>query len=220
MKILLVEDHQLIRDMLVLACKFAWPEAQVCGATAGADAVLKVADLSPDVVFLDLCLPDGDGIEFATTIMAISPSTKVIALTAHTDEFTIHRAMRAQLHGFVDKNEQPLEVLKEAIECVLAGRQYLSATARRIREEMRYDPISFSKVLSDREMELLSLLGQGLTNGEIAERIGLAISTVKLHRNKIMMKIGVHSTPQLMRYALGKGFFHSDTPAPFQAVAS
>ena len=205
--------------MLVSACSRTWPEAEVEGATCGGEAMTIVAELQPDVILLDLCLPDGEGLDFAEQIREICRQAKIIALTAHTDEFTIHRAQNLRLHGFVDKNEQPLDVLREAVESVLEGRQFLSNTARRVREEIRYDPVSFSKVLSDREISLLSLLGQGLTNEEIAQRVGLAPTTVKLHRNKIMMRIGVHSTPQLMRYAISKGFVHMNSPGLMSATA-
>lgn len=217
LKLLVVEDHQLIREMLVLACSQTWPDAIVESATTGEDGLRLIKKLKPDVVLLDLCLPDGDGLDFALKMREACRSTKVIALTSHTDEFTIHRAMHVRLHGFVDKNEQPLDVIRQAVESVLDGHQYLSKTVRRVREEIRYDPVSFSKVLSDREIALLSLLGQGMTNEEIATQIGLAVSTVKLHRNKIMMRIGVHSTPQLMRYALAKGFVHTDSPSALAA---
>ncbi len=212
-KILIVEDHQLVREMLVVACSRTWTEADVQGATCGSEAIAIAEEMQPDVILLDLCLPDGEGLDFAQQLRELCRQAKIIALTAHTDEFTIHRASHLRLHGFVDKNEQPLDVLREAVESVLAGRQFLSNTARRVREEIRFDPVSFSKVLSDREISLLSLLGQGLSNEEIARRVGLAPTTVKLHRNKIMMRIGVHSTPQLMRYAISKGFVHMHSPA-------
>lgn len=212
LKFLVVEDLKLVRDMLVEACQRNWPDAEVMGATSGQEALEIAQDLQPDIILLDLCLPDGEGLDFTTKFRECCQRTKIIALTAHTDEFTIHRASHLRINGFVDKNEQPIEVLQEAVESVLDGRQYLSNTARRVREEIRFDPMSFSKVLSDREISLLSLLGQGLSNDEIAQRVGLAPTTVKLHRNKIMMRIGVHSTPQLMRYAIAKGFVHMNSP--------
>lgn len=210
LEILVVEDHQLIRELLVQSCGNTWPHARVVGVTTGAEAVSYADSHQPDIVLLDLCLPDCDGLDIAMKILEVAYATKVIAITSHADEFTIHRAMRGRLHGFVDKNEQPLDVIRQAVETVLDGRQYLSETARRIWSDMRFDPVNFSKVLSDREISLLSLLGRGLTNEEIAAQVGLAVSTVKLHRNKIMMRIGVHSTPQLMRYALSKGFINRE----------
>ncbi len=206
MKIVVIEDHKLVRDMLVLTCGNVAGGAEVRGAANGHDGVALCGEFQPDLVFLDLALPDGDGIDFLPRIRAACPSTKVIALTSHPDEFTIHRALRAQVNGFVDKNDQPLEVLKEAIVTVMEGRWYLSAAAQRVRMTMREDPADFSKVLSEHEQRLLGLIGVGLSNEEVARKLGISAGTVKIHRINIMNKLGIHSTPHLMLYALEKGF--------------
>lgn len=206
MKILVVEDFQLIRDMLVLACTNVAPGAEARGATTGREAIAAAREFQPDVIFLDLALPDGDGLDFLPEFFVASPGSKIIALTSHADEFTLHRAFNAKVHGFVDKNEQPLPVLQEAIQTVLAGRRYFSSTAHRLKMAMRNDPADFSKLLSDHEQHLLALFGDGLSNEEIAERTGLAWGTVRNHRNNIMSKLNLHSTPELMKYAIEKGF--------------
>lgn len=206
MKIVVIEDHQLVRDMFVVSCGNVIPGAVVAGASNGAEGVALCAKEKPDLVFLDLVLPDGDGIDLVKEILTAAPQARIIALTSHSDEFTLHRAMRANVHGFVDKNEQPLGMLPEAIATVMAGRPYFSSVAQRVRASLRTDPAAFNKILSDREQELLRLFGEGLSNEEVAEKVDLTTGTVKLHRRNIMSKLGVHSTPQLMRYALEKGF--------------
>lgn len=206
MKIVVVEDHQLVRELLVASCAGLFPGSEVAGVSTGAGAVKACKERQPDVLLLDLVLPDGDGLDWIEKIVAAAPAVKVIALTSHADEFTLHRATRARVHGFVDKNEQSVPLLAEAISTVLDGRTYFSSVAQRIRASLRHDPIAFDKVLSEREQELLRYFGQGWSNEEVAKRVGLTAGTVKLHRRNIMGKLGVHSTPQLMRYALEKGF--------------
>lgn len=206
MKIIVIEDHQLVRDMLIASCSSIVSGAVVSGASTGATGVALCSTMQPDLVFLDLVLPDSDGIDLVPTILSNVPSARIIALTSHSDEFTLHRALRANVHGFIDKNEQPLGLLAEAIATVMAGRPYFSSVVQRIRAALRHDPAAFNKVLSDREQELLRFFGEGLSNEEVADRVKLTPGTVKLHRRNIMGKLGVHSTPQLMRYALEKGF--------------
>lgn len=206
MKIVVIEDHQLVRDMLVLSCGNIVAKAQARGASTGTEGVALCREFQPSLVFLDLALPDGDGIDFVPDLFQAAPGVKVIALTSHTDEFTLHRALRAQVHGFVDKNEQPLKVLAEAIATVMEGRRYFSSAAQRLRVAMRSNPVDFSKLLSDREQELLAFFGAGLSNEEVSQRLHLSVGTVKNHRLNIMNKLDVHGTPQLMRYALKKGF--------------
>lgn len=206
LKIVVIEDHQLVRDMFIASCRTIVSGATVSGASTGAEGVRLCTQIQPDLVFLDLVLPDGDGIDLMATILSSVPHARVIALTSHSDEFTLHRALKANVHGFIDKNEQPLGLLPEAIATVMAGRPYFSSVVQRVRASLRNDPAAFNKVLSDREQELLPLFGEGLSNEEVAERVKLTAGTVKLHRRNIMSKLGVHSTPQLMRYALEKGF--------------
>lgn len=205
-KIVIIEDHKLVRDMLGVSCRGVVTAAEIHGATSGAEGLEACRREQPDLVFLDLVLPDADGLDLLPRLFAVSPRSKVIALSSFADEFTVHRALRANVHGFVDKNEQPLDVLKEAIETVMAGRQYFSSAVQQLKASLRSDPTSFDKLLSDHEQRLLSLFGEGLSNETVAERIGLSASTVKAHRRNILSKLGIHSTPELIHYALEKGF--------------
>lgn len=205
-KILVIEDHQLVRDMLIVTCGSAISGAEVRGAGTGGEGVAIGRTFQPDLIFLDLVLPDGDGLDFIRELMAACVEAKVIALTSHADEVSLHRALKANVHGFVDKNEQPLAVLKEAIHTVMRGQRYFSSVAQRLRTAMHRDPAEFSKILSEHEQRLLALFGEGLSNDEIGRRLGLASGTVRNHRSQIMSKLGIHGTPELMRYAIEKGF--------------
>jgi DNA-binding NarL/FixJ family response regulator len=206
MKIVIIEDHKLIRDMLAAACSQIVPTAAIDVAETGKAGVETTGRVRPDLVFLDLGLPDADGLDLLSELLAVAPRARVIALSSFADEFTVHRALRSQVHGFVDKGEQPLEMLKAAIDAVMAGQKYFSPTVQKLKASLRSDPASFDKVLSDREQHLLGLFGQGLTNDAVATLVGLTPGTVKLHRRNIHRKLGFHSTPELMNYALEKGF--------------
>ncbi|HEY0945835.1 MAG TPA: response regulator transcription factor [Opitutaceae bacterium] len=206
MKIVIVEDQTMFRELLVLACAQAMPEARVDAAGDGASALAACRRDRPDLVLLDLVLSDGDGLAFLPHIFEIAPAAKVIALSSHLDEFTVYRASASRVHGIIDKNEQPVRALRDAIAAVLSGRHYLSPLVQNLRASLRADPMAFDKILSEREQEVLGLIGEGLSNDEIAARLAISESTAKQHRLRLMAKLDMHSTPQLIRYALEKGF--------------
>lgn len=205
MKILVVEDQTMFRELLAAACADA-AAAIVAQAATGADALEQCRRSAPDLVILDLELPDADGLEVLKGLRETAPLLKVIVLSSHTDEFTLHRTTLANVNGFLDKDSQPVVILAEAIREVMAGRQYLSPVVRQVKLVLRNDPQSFTKLLTEREVELLGLIGGGYSDDEIAARFALRAITVKNHRRNIMSKLGLHSTPELMRYALEKGF--------------
>jgi DNA-binding NarL/FixJ family response regulator len=217
--IAVIEDHTLIRDMLMVMCRQAVPGADVSGAGDAASGLELCKARRPDLAFLDLALPDRDGLDLLPELFAVCPECKVIALSGYTDEFTLHRALRSNVHGFVDKNEQPLEVLAEAISTVMSGRRYFSSVAQRVRATLRNDPAAFDKLLSDWEQLLLGQIGRGLSNDEIAKKEGLSAVTVRNHRCRIMAKLGIHSTPELINYATEKGFTRARPSRPPTSTA-
>jgi two-component system response regulator NreC len=204
--VLVVEDQTMVGELLALACRQALPGTSVHTAGTCADALELSRQMKPDLVLLDLVLPDGDGLDLLPGLFARAPAAKVIALSSHIDEFTLHRALSSRVHGILDKNEQPVRVLREAIDAVLAGKQYISSYVQRLRASVRADPVAFDKILSDREQEALRLIGEGLTNEQIGRQLGISTSTAKRHRLNIMARLNIHSTPQLIRYAIEKGF--------------
>jgi DNA-binding NarL/FixJ family response regulator len=205
-KIIVIEDHKLVRDMLAAFCRNIVPDGNVYTASNGQEGVSLSEKIQPDLIFLDLVLPDCDGLDLLGQLQAVSVKSKVIALTSFTDEFTVHRALQTSISGFITKNEQPLGMLKEAIETVMSGGRYFPPAVQKLKASLRSDPASFDKLLSTQEQRLLSLFGEGLGNQEIAARVNLSANTVKVHRQNILRKLGIHSTPELMNYALEKGF--------------
>ncbi len=212
MKIVVIEDHKLFRGMLTMTFGQLMRKATVDGASSGEEGVELCRELKPDIVFLDLDLPDDHGLKLVPRINAASPASRIIVLTSHADEFTLHRVRHANVQGFLDKAEQPIEVLQEAVATVMAGQQYYSSVAQRLKAKLQADPAAFDKVLSEREQELLCLFGQDMTNEQVAKRTGLSASTVKSHRRNIMNKLNLHTASQLVRYALEKGFTWLEPP--------
>ncbi len=198
----------MVRDLLAEACRRSFDEAEVNACGLGSEGRRLCEEWRPELVLLDLGLPDVDGLELVPQLFAVGRHVRIIVLSSYADECTVHRAQLACVQGFIDKNEQPLGVLGEAVNEVMKGRTYLSPSARRVRARLRSDPAAFTKLLSDREQQLLALFGHGLSNEEVAEWHALSVHTVKIHRRNIMGKLGLHSTPHLIRYAIEKGFVH------------
>ena len=206
MKVLIIEDQTMVRELLVWACQSLFGEDSIVQAGDAASGLEQCKEVKPNLVILDLELPDKDGLELVPDFRSICPGVKIIALSSHTDEVTVHRVIQSNIEGFVDKNEQPMEMLKTAINSVMDGRRYLSPVVRGVWKKLVEESASFNKLLSDREQEILSLIGRGYTNAEISERVGLKVVTVQNHRCNIMSKLDLHSTSHLIRYAMEKGF--------------
>ncbi len=214
MTIIIIEGFQFIREALVLAFERLFPGAAVQGASTGAEGVRFCQAIEPDVVLLNLALPDGNGFDFVEKLKGVAPSSRIVAVAACAREYTVSRVLRANIHGFIDQAEQPLSVLEEAVWKVMAGGRYFSPSVVRLHNLTKRDPGYFAKVLSDHEQELLALFGEGLTNQEIAWRTQLACGTVRNHRCNIMNKLGIHSTLELIRFAMRKGFAQPPGPWP------
>jgi DNA-binding NarL/FixJ family response regulator len=205
-KIVVIEDQTMIRDLLVGACESTFKPSVVAEAADAATGLSQCLQINPDVVFLDLELPDRDGLDLLPELRRAAPQAKIIALSSHTDEVTVHRVLRSQIEGFVDKIGQPVKILQEAVTTVMEGRRYLSPVVREIWQRLRDEPAAFNKLLSDREQEVLVLVGRGYTNSEIAQQMALSPNTIQNHRCSIMSKLGLHSSSHLIRYATEKGF--------------
>jgi DNA-binding NarL/FixJ family response regulator len=205
-KILIIEDQVMIRDFLVMACSAELEVEQIGQAHDSTSAISECRQLKPDLILLDLELPGADGLDLLPELQKTAPGSRVIALSSHTDDFTLHRVLRSNLNGFIDKNGQSMKVLPEAVDAVMSGRQFYSPVVHQVLTKLRRDPNAFDKLLSEREQAVLGQIGLGLSNSEIAEQLGISAQTVSNHRHNIMNKIGVHGTPRLIRYAIEKGF--------------
>lgn len=206
MKIAVIEDHALMRDLLLRACSEGIRGATVQGAPDAASGLALVKKEKPAVIILDLALPDRDGLDLIDDLLAASRKAKIIGLSSYVDEFTVYRVLGSRLHGFVDKNDHNSGQLAAAIRAVMAGERYFSPRALKAWDTLRSDPVAFDKILSAREQDLLRLFGQGLGNDDIAAAINLCELTVRNHRCRIMAKLGLRTSAELVNYAYSKGF--------------
>lgn len=204
-RILLVDDHPMVRRGFadVIADE---PALELCGEAANAsDAMTQARELKPDLMIVDLGLPDQSGVELIKRVKATKLKSRILVSSIQDESLFAERCLRAGAMGYVNKAEPPETVL-EAIFCVLDGEIYLSPdmTRRLVRGVAGKDAKGGTLIdsLSDRELEVFDLMGRGLTTREIAERLTLSIKTVETHRDKIKAKLKIKSTAVLTRHAV------------------
>ena len=205
-KILLVDDHPLMRrgqaDLLNRE-----PDLAVCGEAGTArEAMEAIARLKPDLVVVDMGLPDKDGIELIKDVQALHPGLPVLAMSMQDESLYAPRVLRAGGRGYVMKQEGP-ERLAAAIRTALSGQVALSPRmSARMLESMVGPPGQSSggpeTKLTDRELEVLRLFGEGWSTDEIAGRLHLSPKTVDVHRGHIKEKLGYKTTPEFTRFAI------------------
>ncbi len=162
MKIIVIDDHALMRELLMRACREAVPQSNVFGAGTAQSGLILCQAKQPDLIILDLSLPDRDGLSLLPDLLAVCPGGKVIGLSGYSDEFTLNQVLHSKLNGFVDKKEQSFDQLAAAIETVMRGRRYFPESVDKSLQSQKNNPTAFNKILSSREQQLLRLFGQGL----------------------------------------------------------
>ncbi len=206
LKTLIVEDQRLGIDLLrgCLDDRF-----EVCASVQTmADGWKAFRKHDPDAAILDIELPDGSGLDLATRMLEASQKVKILGVSAKTDEYTLYRIFVTGFFGFVDKNTESIDELRTAISHLAEGNCYYSAVVQQNNLLQRSDPKAFSQLLSEREQELMCHFGVGSSNETIAEKLNLRPVSVQNHRARIMKKLGVHSTVELIQYAIKIGFVH------------
>jgi DNA-binding NarL/FixJ family response regulator len=205
-RILIVEDHLMFREVLRKVCVRELHHEVVGEAGDGRSAVRLALTMAPDLLLLDLHLPNLDGFGVLDAVRRVAPDLRVLLLSSHCDAFTVFRAERSKVQGFVDKNTNTVSILKAAITAVVGGGIYFSDTFKQMKVKRQKDPHSFDKLLTEREQGMLPLLGEPLDDAEIATRLGVTIGTAEKHRFNIRRKLGLQSDAELMRYAREHGF--------------
>lgn len=196
----------MFREVLRKLCEKELGHEIAGEAGDGRAAVQLVTETKPDLILLDLHLPNLDGFAVVEEIRKVAPETLVLVLSSHCDDYTVFRAEKTRVQGFVDKNTNSVSALKEAIATVAAGRVYFSAAFQRVKAARHRDPHSFDKLLTDRERDIMCLVGESLTDGQIACRLSISSETVQKHRLNVLRKLELASTIELVRYAREHGF--------------
>lgn len=206
MRIVIVEDHLMFREVLRKVCVEELQHEVVAEAEDGARAVSVVTAAKPDLVLLDLHLPNLDGFGVVEAIRKANERVRVLVLSSHCDEYTVFHAERVRVQGFVDKNTNSVATLKTAISEIAEGRVWFSPAFLRVKAERHRDPESFDKLLTLRERSVLALIGVPLSDPEIARRLDISAETVEKHRFNILRKLGLTTRAELARYACEHGF--------------
>ncbi len=208
-RVIIVEDQRLVSEFLQFHCRDL--RLQVVHQSVGfQDGLAAIRLHKPDMVLLDISLPDGDGLELAKIVIEELPRVKILAISSHHDPWTMLQVQRIGIHGFVDKNDQRPEVLSEAMLAVLGGRVYYTPVVNQSSATIRRDPKSFIRVLSDYETRILSMIGESKTDEEIAVVLNISPATVQSRRRDIMRKLDIHSTPKLIHYAIVNGLTRAE----------
>ncbi len=216
LRLLLVDDHQIVRTGLRMLFQ-SEPDMQVVGeAGSGAEAIRAVETLHPDVVIMDVAMPGMTGIEATRQIKLLSPDTAILALTMHEDEQYFFAMLNAGASGYIPKRAAP-DDLVSAIRVVAEGNVFLYSTlARFLMKDIteRQLPVTESEEdgdgLTPREIEVLTLIAEGHTSREIAEELVISAKTVDRHRENIMNKLDIHSRIELVKYAIKRGLIQSE----------
>jgi len=206
MRIVIVEDHVLTRDFLGLLCRRELHHEVVGEAGDGPQAVEVIVRSKPDLVLLDLHLPEFGGFVVVETIRRAGCRARILALSSFCDDYTVYWIEKVRIDGFVDKLASLVSNLQEAIARVAEGRTYFSDSYSTVRAKRHLDPDSFDKMLTEREQGILAMIGDMLTDREIAERLEISELTVEKHRGNMLRKLDLGNRVALVRYAKGHGF--------------
>ena len=210
-RILLVDDHAVIRSALKMLLE-SQPNIEIVGEASNGNEAIQLAGVTqPDVVIMDITLPDISGIEATLRLKKLHPEVAVVALTIHEDEQYFFEMLKAGASGYVPKRAAP-EDLVSAIWAAYEGDIYIYPSLSKAlvadflhRAGEEAGPSPQLEELTQREMEVLQMLASGLSNDEIAESLVISKHTVARHRENLMRKLNLHSRSELVKYAIRKG---------------
>jgi len=209
-KLMLADDHLVVRSGLRMLLESKPDMEIVAEAESGREALEKLRVVRPDVILMDIQMPDMNGIEATQRIKAVSPQTAVLALTMHEDDHYFFEMLHAGASGYVPKRAAPDELIN-AIRTVSQGQVFLypSLATRLVQDYLKRAEAGDQPMIHDdltpRELEVLTLIAEGMTNAEIAARLVISVKTVDRHRENIMHKLNMHSRIDLVKYSLRMG---------------
>jgi len=213
-RVVVCDDHTILREGVRVLLE-SQPDMVVVGeASDGEEAVTVVDQLRPDVVLMDIAMPRVDGLEATRRIRDRHPDIRVLILSMHEDEEYVFPILEAGAGGYVPKKTASTDLVN-AIRTVARGESFLyPSVAKKVVEEYlrrkeRPAPDPYDG-LTPREIEVLTLIAEGLTNQEIADRLFVSVKTVQAHRSNILQKLGVHDRVDLVKYAIRKGLIRLD----------
>lgn len=214
-RVLLAEDHNTVREGIKMLVN-AQPDMQVVGEAAdGLAAIAKTRELMPDLLVMDISMPELNGLKATEKLRQEFPELKILTLTRHTDDGYLQQLIKAGVNGYVLKQSAPTELIN-AIRTVTAGRSYvdseltqkvLGGYAGRTTGPLRGEGTG---TVSDRESEVLRLIAWGYSNKEIATRLELSVKTVEAHKSNAMRKLNMRARIDIVRYAILQGWLEEE----------
>jgi two-component system, NarL family, response regulator NreC len=214
-RIFIVDDHRLFRDAARLVLQNE-REFDVVGESAGGPETMdEIIRAEPDVVLVDVVLPSASRVTVAAEIMQALPATKIVALSGLTDPMTLRAMVAAGASAYVAKHSHP-SVLFSAIRAAVDGHPFIDPYlgARSYAEAFAMG----AKDLSDREEHVARASAQGFSNGEIAAQLGVSVKTVETYKTRFMRKAGIATRPQLVTFAVQRGWIGPQQTAPFRRI--
>ena len=204
-RILLADDHAVVRQGFKMILS-AQPDMEIVGeAGNGREAVELAENLKPDIVVMDVAMPELNGIEATRRLAASVPHLRVVALSMHKDNVYVREILRAGARAYLLKDSVAADLVS-AVRAVAQGEGYISpAVSNAVLDDYRKHVTNPIDLLSSREREVLQMLAEGKTNKEIAGVLNLSVYTVDAHRGRIMEKLNVHSINELVRFAVRNG---------------
>lgn len=207
-RVIVVDDHSLVRSGLRALIQ-AFPGVRVVGEAADGNAAFElVARNHPDIVLMDIAMPDLNGLEATTRVVRKFPHVRVLVLSMHAEEEYVGLALRAGAAGYLLKDASATE-LELAIRSVARGDTYLSPAAAKgvVADYLQRgpEPVTARERLTSRQREILQLIAEGHTTKDIARRLGLSIKTVEAHRTQLMERLAIHDIAGLVRWAIRAG---------------
>lgn len=204
-RVLLVDDHTIVRQGLKLILA-AQPDFEVIGEAANGREAAELAEkLRPDIVLMDVQMPDLNGIEATRRMVAANSRIRVLVLSMHKEALYVREVLKAGARGYILKDAIDTELLN-AMRSVARGDGYISpAVSGALLTDYREQSSNPLDTLSTREREVLQLIAEGKTNKEVATKLNLSVYTVDSHRGKIMEKLNLHSAGELVRFAMKNG---------------
>jgi two-component system response regulator NreC len=209
-RILIADDHGIVRKGLRLQLEQHKAFEVVGEATEGREAVRMAEELAPDVVIMDIAMPNLNGIQATTQVVKKNPQIAVIILSMYSDETYLMRTLAAGAKGYLLKDSADVD-LHRAVEVVAEGKPFFSPAIadtlledymRQLQQRGLQDSYD---LLTEREKEILQLLAEGKSNKDVASILNLSTNTVETHRTRIMQKLDLHSTAEIVLYAVRKG---------------
>ena len=208
-RVLLVDDHTMMRQGVQL-CLRQEPDLEIVGEAGDGSAALRLAaELRPAVIVMDIVLPDADGVELARQILSTRPEVRIVILAGLLDRRHLRLALASSIAAYVLKTDAMAE-LAVAIRKAARNENYVSPSVAAMlvegyKEILAVHSQENESSLSEREIMVLKLIGDGLNTKDIAGELGLSVKTVETHRIRTMIKLGLHSVAELTKYALRKG---------------